>query len=175
MAADTNDIKDLSERVTAIESWQEHVATKSDISRLEGIIATEIGRLEGTMATNNSRLEGIIATEIGRLEGTMATNNSRLGGTIASEVSRLEGTIVRLEGEMNTRFARLEGETMAAFARQEGLNRAEFARLEVKIDTGLNDHRIEMERIREMLKWVLIAILLLAALSIPEVIALLPF
>ena len=53
------------ERLSRLEGVYEHLATKADITRLEGEIKAEGTRLEGEIKTESTRLK----TDITRLEG----------------------------------------------------------------------------------------------------------
>ncbi|MCY3669181.1 MAG: hypothetical protein OXH81_26280 [Gemmatimonadetes bacterium] len=68
------------ERLSRLEGVYEHLATKADITRLEG----EIKRLEGGIKAEGTRLEG--------------------------KITRLEGKITRLEGEVKAAMAELKTE-----------------------------------------------------------------
>ena len=62
------------ERLSRLEGVYEHLATKADITRLEGEIKAEGTRLEGEIKAEGTRLEG----EITRLEGEVKTAMAEL-------------------------------------------------------------------------------------------------
>ena len=71
------------ERLSRLEGVYEHLATKADITRLEGEIKAEGTRLEGEIKAEGTRLEG----QITRLEG---------------EITRREGTVKAAMAELKT-------------------------------------------------------------------------
>ena len=73
------------ERLSRLEGVYEHLATKADITRLEGQIKAE-------------------------LEGEIKAEGTRLEGEIKAEGTRLEADITRLEGEVKAAMAELKTE-----------------------------------------------------------------
>ena len=62
----------------------ESVATKADISRLEGKVETDIARLESKIETDVTRLEGKIGADTARLEARITQLESKIEAATAN-------------------------------------------------------------------------------------------
>ena len=66
------------ERLSRLEGVYEHLATKADITRLEGEIKAEGTRLEGEIKAEGTRLEGQITRREGEVKAAMAELKTEL-------------------------------------------------------------------------------------------------
>ena len=66
------------ERLSRLEGVYEHLATKADITRLEGEIKADITRLEGEIKAEGTRLEGDITRLEGGVKAAMAELKTEL-------------------------------------------------------------------------------------------------
>ena len=65
------------ERLTRLEAERQHLATKEDITRLEGATKENMARLEGATKEDMARLEGIIRESVAQTHAAISQLEAR--------------------------------------------------------------------------------------------------
>ena len=91
----------IEERVATLEAAYQHLATKADIARLEGRIATVEANLQGRLKSLEASLQG----QLGGLEASLQGQINGLEANLQGQINGLQGQIDGLEGTMLTAIA----------------------------------------------------------------------
>ena len=92
----------------------ESVATKADISRLEGKVEADIARLESKVEADIARLESKIETDVTRLEGKIGADTARIEARITQLESKIEAATANTKVQVMLFMVAVGGAIVAA-------------------------------------------------------------